>query len=33
MYNFKIDEINVCHCGDLEHVLNPEQVHEVGKKA
>lgn len=30
IYNFKIDEINVCHCGNLGHILNSEQVDEIG---
>jgi L-ascorbate metabolism protein UlaG (beta-lactamase superfamily) len=25
----EIDEISVCHLGDLGHVLNPEQVEEI----
>jgi L-ascorbate metabolism protein UlaG (beta-lactamase superfamily) len=30
VYNFKIDEINICHCGDLGHILNPNQIEEIG---
>ncbi|MHB8061501.1 MAG: MBL fold metallo-hydrolase [Ruminiclostridium sp.] len=30
IYNFKIDGINVCHCGDLGHILNYEQVEGIG---
>lgn len=31
VYSFKIDGINVCHCGDLGHILNEKQVEELGK--
>lgn len=31
VYNFRIDGLNVCHCGDLGHLLNPEQIKEIGK--
>lgn len=30
IYNFKIDGINVCHCGDLGHTLNSNVVKEIG---
>ena len=30
VYNFKIDEINVCHCGDLGHTLSSKQIEEIG---
>jgi L-ascorbate metabolism protein UlaG (beta-lactamase superfamily) len=30
IYNFKIDEINVCHCGDLGHILSSNQIQEIG---
>jgi L-ascorbate metabolism protein UlaG (beta-lactamase superfamily) len=30
VYNFIIDEINVCHCGDLGHILNSNQIKEIG---
>jgi L-ascorbate metabolism protein UlaG (beta-lactamase superfamily) len=30
IYNFKIDEINICHCGDLGHILNADHVEEIG---
>jgi len=30
IYNFKIDGINICHCGDLGHVLNLKQIEEIG---
>ena len=30
VYNFKIDEINICHCGDLGHILNSNQIEEIG---
>jgi L-ascorbate metabolism protein UlaG (beta-lactamase superfamily) len=31
MFCFDVDGVNVCHCGDLGHELNPEQVKAVGK--
>lgn len=31
VYNFKIDEINICHCGDLGHILTSNQIEEIGK--
>jgi len=30
IYCFKIDDLNVCHLGDLGHVLNEEQAQEIG---
>lgn len=30
VYNFNIDDINICHCGDLGHVLNSNQIGEIG---
>lgn len=30
IYNFKIDNINICHCGDLGHLLNSEQIEKIG---
>lgn len=30
VYNFNIDGINVCHCGDLGHTLNSKQIEEIG---
>ncbi|NRT75479.1 MBL fold metallo-hydrolase [Clostridium beijerinckii] len=30
IYNFKIDDINICHCGDLGHLLNSEQIEKIG---
>ncbi|MGI6778517.1 MAG: MBL fold metallo-hydrolase [Acetivibrionales bacterium] len=30
VYNFTIDGINVCHCGDLGHILTEEQVNGIG---
>ena len=30
IYNFNIDDINICHCGDLGHVLNSDQIEEIG---
>jgi L-ascorbate metabolism protein UlaG (beta-lactamase superfamily) len=31
VYNFSIDGINVCHLGDLGHVLDSKQIAEIGK--
>jgi len=31
VYNFNIDGLNVCHCGDLGHLLSLEQINEIGK--
>ncbi|WP_238915199.1 MBL fold metallo-hydrolase [Clostridium sp. YIM B02555] len=30
VYNFNIDDINICHCGDLGHVLDANQIEEIG---
>lgn len=30
-YTFRIDGLNVCHCGDLGHLLSPQQIKEIGK--
>jgi len=30
VYNFRIDGLSVCHCGDLGHLLSPEQISEIG---
>jgi L-ascorbate metabolism protein UlaG (beta-lactamase superfamily) len=30
IYNFKIDDINVCHCGDLGHILTSQHLKEIG---
>jgi L-ascorbate metabolism protein UlaG (beta-lactamase superfamily) len=30
IFNFKIDGLNVCHCGDLGHRLSLEQIKEIG---
>ncbi|WP_238899911.1 MBL fold metallo-hydrolase [Clostridium sp. YIM B02500] len=30
IYNFKVDGINVCHCGDLGHTLDSNFVKEIG---
>lgn len=30
IYTFNIDEINVCHCGDLGHILTSGQIEELG---
>jgi L-ascorbate metabolism protein UlaG (beta-lactamase superfamily) len=31
VYTFKIDGLNVCHCGDLGHLLSVKQIKEIGK--
>lgn len=31
IFNFIIDEVNVCHCGDLGHILDSNQIGEIGK--
>ncbi len=31
IYNFYIDGLNVCHCGDLGHILDSKQIEEIGK--
>ncbi len=31
VYKFNIDGINVCHCGDLGHLLSGQQAQEIGK--
>ena len=31
VYNFRIDGLNICHCGDLGHLLSLEQINEIGK--
>lgn len=30
IYNFKVDGINICHCGDLGHILNSDYIEEIG---
>lgn len=30
VYNFKIDGINICHCGDLRHILTSKKIEEIG---
>lgn len=30
IFSFKIDDINVCHCGDLGHILTSEHLREIG---
>lgn len=30
IYNFEIDGINICHCGDLGHILNSDYAEEIG---
>ena len=31
VYNFNIDGINICHCGDLGHILNFKQIESIGR--
>jgi L-ascorbate metabolism protein UlaG (beta-lactamase superfamily) len=31
VFNFRIDGLNICHCGDLGHLLSLEQINEIGK--
>lgn len=31
VYKFKIDGLNVCHCGDLGHLLSAAQIKKIGK--
>ena len=31
IFTFSVDGLRVCHCGDLGHVLTPEQVNGIGK--
>jgi L-ascorbate metabolism protein UlaG (beta-lactamase superfamily) len=31
VFNFSVDGLRVCHCGDLGHLLSPEQVISIGK--
>ena len=31
IYAFSVDGIRLCHCGDLGHLLSPEQISEIGK--
>lgn len=31
VYTFSIDGIRVCHCGDLGHLLSPDQLSQIGK--
>lgn len=30
VFVFKVDDLTLCHCGDLGHLLTPEQVEEIG---
>ena len=30
IFNIAVDGIHVCHCGDLGHLLTPEQIKEIG---
>ncbi len=31
IYKFIVDGIHICHCGDLGHILTPEQVEKIGQ--
>ena len=31
IFKFDVDGVEVCHCGDLGHVLTPGQVEEIGR--
>ena len=31
IFTFEVDGVKLCHCGDLGHLLTPEQVAEIGK--
>jgi len=31
VFNFEVDGINVCFCGDLGHLLDDEQISEIGR--
>lgn len=31
IYSFTIDGLNICHCGDLGHILSQNQLKEIGK--
>lgn len=31
VFCFKVDGINICHCGDLGHLFNEQQIKEAGK--
>lgn len=31
VYQFKIDGLNICHCGDLGHLLDTGRIQEIGK--
>jgi len=31
IYNFHLDGLNICHCGDLGHLLDSRQINEIGK--
>ena len=31
IFTFSVDGLRVCHCGDLGHVLTPEQLQAIGK--
>lgn len=30
IFNIKVDDINICHCGDLGHILDANQVDQIG---
>jgi len=31
IYNLSVDGLNICHLGDLGHLLTPEQIADIGK--
>lgn len=31
IFTFVVDGLNICHCGDLGHLLTDEQIREIGK--
>jgi L-ascorbate metabolism protein UlaG (beta-lactamase superfamily) len=31
IYKFNVDGINICHCGDLGHLLTEDQLNQIGK--
>lgn len=31
IFNFEVDDIRICHCGDLGHLLTKEQLEQIGR--
>jgi L-ascorbate metabolism protein UlaG (beta-lactamase superfamily) len=31
IFKFNVDGISICHCGDLGHILNEDQLNKIGK--